>query len=273
MAQINEFLRIAIMALVVSVHVLSAHEARAEPTYAADVPDGLVTPDVVKTETLGNLEFFDGMPKAETVERLYDNLDLIRGVTASLDGLQVASLYGLLKGYREVGVAPGEVVIHAGLMDARSIWLTPNTTTIYIAAQVDLSEGSVVIDAPPGLLGILDDANFDYVTDIGAVGPDKGKGGKYLILPPHYDGERPEGYFTFESKAFNHWLILRASPGADGNTDEAVAAVKSGLNIYPLTEAANPPAETFHDLTGRKYNTVHANDFTFYEEVDAAVQA
>lgn len=131
--------------------------------YAANVPEEVVTPDVVETEALGRLEFFDGMPSADTVAKVYDNLDLVRATTAFLDGIRIASIQGLLHGYRSQGVKPNEVAIHAGLMDAKSIWLTPNTTTIYIAAQVDVSEGPVVIDAPAGLLGILDDAAFEYV--------------------------------------------------------------------------------------------------------------
>lgn len=113
----------------------------------------------------------------------------------------------------------------------------------------------------------------DYVTDIGAVGPDKGKGGKYLIVPNKYEGPLPEkGYFTFRTKTYDHWLILRGSPDADGSTEGPVAAIKAGLNIYPLSEAENPPVEVFHDLTGVKYNTVHANNYKFFEEINEAIQ-
>jgi outer membrane protein OmpA-like peptidoglycan-associated protein len=241
--------------------------------YAAKVPENVWTPDVVETETLGTLEFFDGMPNKETVAKAFDNLDLLRSTTAFLDGMKIASLRGLLMGYASVGMKPNEVGIQSGLMDARSIWLTPNTTTIYVASHVDTSGGPIVIDAPAGMLGILDDAAFDYVTDIGALGPDKSEGGKYLILPPDYDGEIPEGYFTFKSKSFDHWLILRSSPDADGKTEGPVAKIKETLNIYSLADADNPPAETFHELTGLQYNTVHANDFHFFEEVNDAIQA
>lgn len=252
---------------------IAASMAQASPEFAADVPDAVRTPDAVQTDTLGTLEFFDGMPKPATVSAIYDNLDLMRGTSAFLDGMQIASLHGLLKGFADAGVAPNEVVIHSGLMDARSIWLTPNTTTIYVAAHIDLSGGPVVMETPPGLLGILDDAAFDYVTDIGALGPDKGDGGAYLFVPPGHEGDLPEGYFTFSSKSYDHWLILRASPDAEGSTEGPVAAIEAGLNIYPLSQADDVPAETFHDLTGVQYNTVHGNDFSFFEEINAAVQA
>ena len=150
--------------------------------FDADVPENVKTPDVVKTETLGNLNFFDGMPSPETVKKVFDNLDLVRATTAFLDGTKIASLRGMFQGYEDAGAQPNEIVITETLMDARSIWLTPNTTTIYIGSNVDISEGPMVIQVPPGLLGLLDDAAFDYVADIGALGADKGKGGKYLLL-------------------------------------------------------------------------------------------
>ena len=146
--------------------------------FKADVPDNVLTPDQVETNTLGTLEFFDGMPSAETVEKAFDNLDLVRATTAFLDGMKIASLRAMFQGYEDVGANPNDVVIAENLLDARSIWLTPNTTTIYIGANVDIADGPVVIEVPAGLLGLLDDAAFDYVADIGAVGADEGGGGK-----------------------------------------------------------------------------------------------
>ena len=97
-------------------------------------------------------------------------------------------------------MAPGEVGITETLLDARSLLLTPNTTTIYILAQIDLSDGPVVMNAPPQMLGLVDDAFFRYVIDVGVTGPDKGKGGKFLFLPPGYEGGIPDGYVIARSK-------------------------------------------------------------------------
>ena len=242
------------------------------PKYAADVPENVLTPDQVQTETLGTLEFFDGMPQPETVQTVFDNLDLIRATTAFLDGMNIASLRGMFQGYEDAGAKPNDVVITEQLMDARSIWLTPNTTTIYIGANVDISAGPVVIEVPPGLLGLLDDAAFDYVADIGVLGADKGKGGKYLLMSEGDDSEAPEGYFELRSKTFEHWLLLRRSPAADGSTEGVVAEIKDGLNIYPLSQADNPPAETFINVSGVQYNTVHANNAEFFDEIHTALE-
>jgi len=80
------------------------------------------------------------------------------------------------------------------LMDSRALWLTPNTTNVYMSSWLELGDEPMVIETPPDVLGFIDDAWFKYVVDFGRLGPDKGKGGKFLILPPGYDGDVPEGY-------------------------------------------------------------------------------
>ncbi|WP_406645688.1 DUF1214 domain-containing protein [Aliisedimentitalea scapharcae] len=245
--------------------------AQSTAEYAAAVPENVLTPDLVRTRTLGDLRFFDGMPLPETVQTTFDNLDLMRATSAFLDGMKIASLRGMFQGYEDVGAAPNDIVITETLMNARSIWLTPNTTTIYIGSNVDIADGPVVIEVPAGLLGLLDDAAFEYVADIGALGADKGKGGKYLLL--HHDDETPvpEGYFELRTKTNEHWLLLRRSPDADGSTAGPVAKIKAGLNVYSLSEAANPPAEKFINVSDVQYNTVHANNEDFFHEIKVAL--
>jgi len=262
----------SVMTTLIIVVLLAAGRAQAEPTYAADVPESVTTPDIVRTESLGKLEFFDGMPSKESVKKLYDNLDLVRGMTAFLDGIPVAAIQAFVIGLPKGGVQPNEIGITETLQDARSIWLTCNTTTIYVTSIVDTSDGPVVIQVPPGILALLDDAAFQYVGDLGPLGPDKGKGGKYLLLPPGYEGDIPEGYFVLKSKSYAHWLLGRLSPDENGETEAVVAAFKKVMNIYPLSEASNPPKEKFVNISGLQYNTVHANDFEFFEEMNQAVQ-
>ena len=244
----------------------------ASPKYAAHAPESVLTPDVVRTDALGKLEFFDGMPSPETVDKVYDNLDLVRATTAFLDGIPVAAIQGFVRGLPSAGLEPNDIGVTETLMDARSIWLTPNTTTIYVTSIVDTSGGPVVLDIPPGMLALVDDAEFKYVTDFGLLGPDKGAGGKYLLLPPHYEGPVPEEYFVVRSKTFYHWFIGRLSPDENGETEPVVRALKARMNIYLLSEADNPPAETFVNLSGVQHNTVHANNIEFFHEVNEAIQ-
>jgi hypothetical protein len=241
------------------------------PKYAADVPDAIKTPDVVETERLGTLRFFDGMPDEATVNKVYDNLDFCRGVDAFLTGIPAASVYAGLEGLGEAGVKPGDLGIFEELMDARSLFLTANSTTVYCMTELNVKDGPVVVVIPPGVLGPVDDAYFRFVTDIGVTGPDKGKGGKYLFVHRDYDGEIPDGYFVIRTITYRNLMFFRAFV-KDGDLKGTVAGVKAGFRMYPLAQAGNPPEQVFHNLSGRKFNTIHANDYHFYEELDAVVQ-
>lgn len=242
------------------------------PEFAADVPSSISTPDTVETERLGTLRFFDGTPDAETVEKVYDNLDFLRGVESFLNGIPAASIHGLCKGLENAGVGPFRIGIFENLMDARSLFLTANSTTVYISTCMDLADGPVVMEVPPGVLGPVDDAFFRWVTDIGVTGPDQGRGGRYLFVGPGYDGPIPEqGFHVVHSRTYTNWLLMRAFVG-EGGPAEAAASVKSTMRVYPFSQAANPPAQEFVNLSGLQMNTIHANDFTFFEELNDVIQ-
>ena len=242
-----------------------------EPRYKANVPASVTTPDKVQTKLLGDLEFFDGMPSKETVKKTYDFLDLSRGVEAFLNGIPAASIYAILEGIRDAGVNPGDLGIFEELMDARSLYLTANSTTVYCMTEVNVKDGPVVAEIPPGVLGPVDDAFFRFVTDIGNTGPDKGKGGKYLFVHRDYKGPIPEGYFVARTPSYRNLFFFRAFV-KDGDLKATADGVKAGFHMYPLSKAANPPKQRFVNLSGKQMNTVHANNFHFYEELNAVIQ-
>lgn len=249
----------------------SAAGGHAEPKYSADVPKSVETPDTVSTHLLGKLQFFDGMPDAETVRKTYDFLDVSRASETFLNGIPAASIYGLLEGFKEAGMKPGELGIYETLMDARSLFLTPNSTTVYCMTEVNVKDGPIVLEIPPGVLGPVDDAFFRFITDLGNTGPDQGKGGKYLFVHRDYKGSIPEGYFVARTPTYRNLAFFRAFV-KDSNMDAAVAGVKSVYRSYPLSQAANPPEQVFHSLSGKKFNTVHANDLKFFDELNAVIQ-
>ena len=155
------------------------------------MPASVTTPDTVQTR-IGTLKFSDGLPDADTVKKVYDNLDFVRGVEAFLLGMPAANVQGLRRGFIEGGFPPNQGFgISEGLADARSLFLTPNTVVVYTWGIIDVKDGPMVLQVPPGVLGILDDAHFRFVTDLGLSGPDQGKGGKYLVVPPGYTGTLP----------------------------------------------------------------------------------
>jgi hypothetical protein len=203
------------------------------------IPPSITTPDSVDTR-LGTLKFFDGFPDDATVQKVYDNLDFERGVQAFLTAMPAASVYGLREGLRSQGADNQTVLIMENLMDSKSLFLTPNTETVYNLMWLDLSHGPLVIESPPNILGIVDDFWFHYVGDIGNAGPDKGKGGKFRLLPPGYKGDVPEGYFVMRSNTFGNIYFWRGFT-VNGDTRPAVENTKKFAKVYPLAEAKNQP--------------------------------
>ncbi|MGB5747270.1 MAG: DUF1254 domain-containing protein [Desulfobacterales bacterium] len=236
-----------------------------------EVLDSISTPDQVET-SIGTLKFLDGAPYPETAEKAYDYLDTMRGVDAFLKGMPGASLQALIHGNHDVGaVECHQVMITDKLMDSASLFLTANTSTMYVIPTLNLKrDGATVIEAPMGMLGAFNDAWFRYMQDIGPAGPDKGNGGKYLVLPPDYEGTIPKGYFVVKSKTYNVWVFMRASIAK--GLDAAAKNVKENLRIYPLSKKDNPPEMEFISGSAVAFNTIHANNYLFYEHLNEWIQ-
>ncbi|MBP8753576.1 MAG: DUF1254 domain-containing protein [Chitinophagales bacterium] len=241
--------------------------------YNTNIPDKILTPDVVETR-IGTLKFFDGYPSVETTEKLYDNLDFMRGVESFLNGIPATSIEGLRTGLQDVGVKnSNQVLIFDDLMDSNPLFLTGNTSTVYALAFLNLLEsGPTVVEVPAGSgPGTVNDAYFRFVIDMGAPGPDRGKGGKYLILPPNYEGEIPAGYFVAKSTSYVNCIVLRGFL-VDGKTDVSSKMYRDGLKIYPLKDKSNPPAMEFINGSKNDFNTIHANNYDFYTELNTVIQ-
>jgi hypothetical protein len=242
------------------------------PKYNTHIPAKIMTPDKVETR-LGTLEFFDGIPTKETAALVYDNLDFLRGIETFLNGVPAASVEGLRLGHAELGATEcHQVVVFDNLMDSNPLWLTGNTDTVYCSVFLDLQkDGPTVVEVPAGAgPGTVDDAFFRFVIDMGAPGPDRGKGGKYLLLPPDYEGDVPDGYFVAKSPSWVNWVILRGFL-VDGKPDAASKMWREEIKVYPLSLAANPPAMEFFNASESVTNTIHANNFEFYEELHTVI--
>jgi len=235
------------------------------------IPAGIMTPDVVES-SIGTLEFFDGVPTEETAEKVHDYLDRARGVDAFLKGIPGASLQELRRGPEKLGVdAVGKVAILDKLMDSRSLFLTANTSTLYIFPYLNTKDvGPIVVEVPPGMLGAFNDAWFRFVGDVGLAGPDRGEGGKYLVLPPAYKGDIPEGYNVIKPTTYAIWLFMRGN--ISNGIETAVKNVKDHLKVYPLSEKNNPKPCEYISLSGKEFNTIHPNDFEFYVHLDHLIQ-
>lgn len=243
------------------------------PGYNTPIPASIMTPDVVETR-LGRLEFDDGVPSPATAELLWDHLDFIRGVEVFLNCIPAASLQSMNLGMQSLGLdACHKFVMMDGLLDSNPLFLTGNTDTVYVSAMIDLDrDGPTVVEIPPGCgPGTVNDAWFRFVVDMGAPGPDRGAGGRYLIVHDEDACEVPDGFHVARTPSFVNWLILRGFL-VDGRPDAATAMFTSGLRVYPLSTMEHQPDPEFISATGKAFNTIHANDVTFYDEIDAVIQ-
>ena len=246
----------------------------ATPGFNHKIPEKILTPDTVETR-IGTLTFVDGVPTAETAQNVYDNLDFLRGVEVFLNFIPAASLEAMRLGNAEMGATKSnQAVIFDQLLDSNALFLTGNTDTVYCSVILDLeTDGPTVVEIPPGSgPGTVNDAFFRFVVDVGFPGPDRGKGGKYLIVPADYQGELPkEGISSRDPRRHVNWLILRGFL-VDGKPDAASKMFREGVKVYPLSKAGGPPAMQFINGSKVPYNTIHANDFEFYRELDHVIQ-
>lgn len=260
-------------ALAIATLAISRSDADTTPGYNTPIPPSIMTPDTVETR-LGTLEFVDGFPTQATADACWENLDFLRGVETFLNGIPAASLESIRRAHAVNGhTHSSHAMLAADLMDSNPLFLTGNTDTVYCSAILDLErDGPTVVEIPPKCgPGTVNDAFFRFVIDMGAPGPDRGIGGKYLILPPNSTMKEPEGYYVARSKSYTNWLILRGFL-VNGKTDTAVRMFEEGLRIYPYDQREDPPEMTFTNLSKQVMNTIHANDVTFYEELHHVLQ-
>ena len=273
--------------------------APALPTFA-QTPASITTPDRLETR-LGTLEFKDGAPSKATVQKVYDNLDFMHGVEAFVNAFQGASTSAIWKGFNDAGIPDNTVLIFSELMDSKSVFLTANADTIYFWSVLDVSKGPIVVETPPLALGVIDDMWFRWVTDFGLPGPDRGEGGKYLLLPPGYTGDLPDSGYNVARLRTTRAIMLGREFLVDNDPKRPVELIKKTVKIYPYQPGGfgtsiatgldgkvplltspdgrldwaflrpQPPAK-FIDGTGRVMNTVPPNDVSYFEMIGELVQ-
>jgi hypothetical protein len=221
------------------------------------------------TETLttrsGDFRFENGYPTEESAKRLLDLQTLNRATEVYLTQMMAVNVLAYREGSRAFGAKlPTQVMIWEQLTDAKTVMLTGNTETVYATSQLALGkDGPTVIEAPPQMLGFLLDGLQRYLADIGPLGADKGKGGKYIVLPPGFKGSAPDGYFAVPSPTNSVTLALRGFQ-VDGKTDQAVSLMKQ-IRIYPFEKAAEPPTMEFMNASRQRIDQVFPDNFRYFE--------
>ena len=241
-------------------------------TYKMTTPiaPGVATPNKVET-SIGSLTLKDGNPDPATVQKIYDNLDRSRALQAYLLAIPMVNQAGMRDSLRHFGPDNQTDVIWETLVDSKTVELTANDNTVYSFIWIDTHKGPVVVEVPPMVLGAIDDFWYRWVADVGITGADKGKGGKYLILPPGYKDDVPPGYFVVRPSTYGNWMPFRSFL-VEGSPKPGVESVKKTLKIYQLADVANPPAMKFVNASGVPSNFVAPGDYAFWGLVNQVVQ-
>lgn len=226
-------------------------------------PHGWPTTETLSTP-FGDVEFQGGYPVGDTGQRLLTQLRFNRAVEVYLTQLTAVSQIAQREGLRAFGATTAQhVVIWEQLMNSRTLLLTANAETVYAIAQLDLrTDGPTVVEAPPHMLGLMQDGVQRYLVDIGALGPDEGRGGRFLVLPPDHEGPVPDGFFIVRSPTYSALVALRGFQ-VDGSTETAVALIRR-LQIYPL--GVDPrPAMVFLNGSDADIDTIFPDTYRYFE--------
>jgi hypothetical protein len=179
---------------------------------------------------------------------------------------------------RETKAKDNQMLYWSRLLDWKNQTLTPNTDVIYLTPHFDTKEvGPVVMEIPPAdggaIVGTIMDAWQTPLEDVGPAGADKGKGGKYLLLPPGHTAKAPAGYIVLPSLTYKGYALLR-SIRKSGSDEDLAKAVEYGkrIKIYPLSKADNPPPTTYVDAAGVLYDATIPYDIRYFESLDRLIQ-
>jgi hypothetical protein len=231
---------------------------------------GWIGTETVKTR-FGDFEFKNGYPTAEATDKLYELRTFNRAVESYLHFVTIMSMFYMQKGLTDFGLDAANKFLIFERMDSQSLYLTPNTESVYGMQFLDLKrDGPTIVEAPPGLLGGFSNMWQQALINMGPTGVDKGKGGRFLLLPPDYKGEAPPDYFTAKSSTYGVWLGVRGFL-VNGKSDQAVAQMKT-IRTFPLARAGDPPAMTFLNGSGKSIDTIFPDTREYFESLAALVE-
>ncbi|KRE23513.1 DUF1254 domain-containing protein [Agromyces sp. Soil535] len=221
---------------------------------------------------IGTLHYDVGCPTPETSQRLFDEMDFQRAVQAYLWAYPAVSFESIRTVAKDdLGMDALDLGIADEFVDPRSMWLTANDTTIYAFVNFDLSEGPVVIEIPPGaIVGLVDDFWQKSLVDVGLPGPDAGNGGRFLVLPPDYEGEDVhDGYYTVQAHMHDHNMLVRGII-VNGDVPDAVQRIRN-VKVYQWSEREDPTPNRFVSISGALIDTRPPGGMEFWTRLSRVI--
>ena len=247
------------------------------PLLAQDTPIGPEGTQLATQETPAAATNFNAWPQsAASDDTLNYQQALQRGTQAVIWGMSAVSMVALRKSaQRDLGATTNDVIYLSKPMVSRHGFLTANNQVQYVFVLLNTTDGPVILEVPPAsphtiFFGTLIDAWQVPVVDIGPEGEDKGKGGKYLFLPPGYKKPVPTGYLVERPKTYNLYLCLRPVAINGGTPAEGVEYSKQ-LKAYPLSQAGKPTPNRYIDAFPKTWNTLVSFDKSFFEDLATVV--
>ena len=235
---------------------------------------------------LAGLPFPENWPTDETAGVLLEELVFQRAVQSYLWALPAMNVVAMKEGSERVfGAGYNVMPVWRERLNATTLATTPNSDVVYAMAFLDLAkDGPMVIEVAPGLQGILDDfwqrplvgpltdskLGVDsadgrrWYGDVGLVGPDEGKGGTYVVLPPGYNGEEPQDGFVFRSRTYGVFLFWRAFFQDPADLSAPVAAMEQ-TRVYPLGGEVNAKPMVFPEGSGVPADLLFPRDIGYFE--------
>jgi hypothetical protein len=229
------------------------------------------TTQETKDTRIGKLTFESGYPSRETTSKLYDEMDFQRACQAYLWGIPAVGINEWRKAHFDVFKAKnGEMLAFIDFVEKLGI-LTPNYTTPYIISIADLQQsGALVIEIPPGLMaGMIMDIWQRVIADLGVVGPDAGKGGKFLILPPGSEKVEPAGYYVLQSPSRFVFAGVRL---LDVDKDKAIRDLIPGIKSYTWSTSGTGQPIPVRHAGGKKWSQMPPRGMAYWESLNDVVQ-
>lgn len=220
---------------------------------------------------IGELSFENGYPTDETVQKLYDEMDFQRASQAYIWGIPAVGLNEWRRAHYNVfGGKSGEMLNYFDFTEKLGI-LTPNYTTPYIATFIDLKEtGPFVVEVPAGLIaGMILDKWQRVLADLGVVGPDMGKGGKYLILPPGYGPIEADGYFVVEATSRD---VLAGFRLLGEDKEKAIAELVPQIKTYAWTMEGAGEEMAARDAGDKKWSQMPPHGMDYWDSLNEVIQ-
>jgi hypothetical protein len=247
-----------------------------DSTKPADTGSGANANQTDRFSTLASSPFEQNRPTEQTARTLQEELIFQRASQTYLWAMPLLNTMGMRDGFAQ-SYAPtyNTMAIWTKRLDARTKVTTPNSDLIYGMVFVNLADsGPLVFEAPPKLQGILLDMwqrpiphdGGQFFGDVGLPGPDGGKGGKFLILPPGYKGVVPTGYYVYRSGTNNVFIFLRSFYQTLDNISPAVDVLKQSV-LYPLGKKDSAAPMKFEDASATGHEMLPRTDVAAFKEL------